>query len=79
MSVLPNPMGSSSILTWNNPNNLPSAIKIVDVSGKIVREIFKEWGSQIEIQREGLEVGFYFIVLQLEDGTKYTRKLVVGK
>ncbi len=78
-SVLPNPMGSSSILTWNNPNNLPSAIKIVDVSGKVVREISKEWGSQIEIQRDGLEVGFYFIVLQLEDGTKYTRKLVVGK
>jgi hypothetical protein len=77
MDIIPNPMTTRSVLTWNNPNNQATHIRIADVSGRIVNELQKSFGSQTVLDRNDLTAGFYFVSATLEDGTIYTRKLII--
>jgi Secretion system C-terminal sorting domain len=77
MEIIPNPMTTRAVLTWNNPNNQATHIRISDVSGRVVNQLQKAFGSQTTLDRNDLPPGFYFVNAQLEDGTNYTRKLVI--
>jgi Secretion system C-terminal sorting domain len=77
MDIIPNPMTTRSVLTWNNPNNQVTHIRIADVSGRLVNELQKSFGSQTVLDRNDLNAGFYFVSATLEDGTVYTRKLII--
>ena len=77
MDIIPNPMTNRSVLTWSNPSNQATHIRIADVSGRLVNELQKSFGSQTVLDRNDLIAGFYFVTATLENGTTYTRKLII--
>jgi alpha-amylase len=74
LRIYPNPMNASTHL------QLPyvgfSKVILSDVSGRKVREYTSISGDQLEIQKDGLEAGIYFISASAEQQS-YTIKLIV--
>jgi hypothetical protein len=74
--IYPNPAGKALSLSGLIP---PCSIRITEMSGKIVYESFIKDQTQLEINLEGLDCGFYIIHFDSLDEYKFTRKIIVIK
>jgi len=73
--VRPNPMGNTSILEFDNPNNILTALSIMSSDGKIIKqEIISN--NTYELNKEDFFPGIYFIEI-IQNDKKSTQKLVV--
>jgi hypothetical protein len=77
--IYPNPFSSKAILLIANENNIPlGKVKIYNVAGICLETIPIKGEKIIEIDRENLNNGFYFLTIFDEKGRGLiTRKFVV--
>lgn len=69
----PNPFNDKTVLSFNNPNNLTYSLSIYSVNGELVKHRTINTSS-IEIERDGLSDGLYFIELK---GNKILKGMLV--
>lgn len=77
ITVIPNPFtNEATLLLPKELHNKTITIVITDISGKIVSESTLENKSKINIKRNDLENGLYFIKIQSET-TTHTQKIII--
>ncbi len=60
--VFPNPMKENCLLTFNTPENVEVAIRLADISGRIVQKITRNLSSGLHcFQIKGLSTGMYVL------------------
>ena len=64
INIYPNPLNSTAVLEFPNPDNQCYSLIITDLAGKVVRTVGKITGSQVEIHRDNLPPGTYIIELR---------------
>jgi 3D (Asp-Asp-Asp) domain-containing protein len=74
LSVSPNPFNKSATLRFNNPDEYPYTLYIMDLSGKICRIVENLITNQYILEREDLKPGFYFVELR---GPRIIRSKIV--
>ena len=78
-SILPNPLQSTSLITYTLNQNSPVTLKILDLSGRemlILVDDFQHRGEQqIIFNTSNMQAGIYFCVLETIEGIQ-TRKIV---
>lgn len=72
ISVYPQPMTTSTRVEWNGA--AVSSAELMDVTGKKVRTYSNITGSSLQIQRNELKTGIYFLNLE---GTTSTVRLII--
>ncbi len=80
VSLSPNPLRTSTVLKFNRLDGIVSdtySVTLLSAAGQEVRSYTRITTGSVEIQREGLTKGLYFVVLQDETGRSLTEKLVV--
>jgi pectate lyase len=81
VSNYPNPFSSSTRLTFVLPGSGRVSIRLIDITGRIVREItnelFPEGTNDIHVTRGDLKAGLYFLLLDFEGHSK-TIKIIVN-
>lgn len=77
--IYPNPAGETALLVFRNPNNTPHTFSMYNLQGQLVHFLSNVKTNQIEIKRNGLVGGYYFIELQSIDGVRTTSKLLFKK
>lgn len=75
--IAPNPFSDVAYLQFNNPNNNTYTLKLVNITGQVVRSINNIQSDLVEIKRDGLTKGIYFAVLSNTEGKFLTEKIVV--
>lgn len=75
LNINPNPFKESTILFFNNPENIPYVLYIIDLAGKVKRVVDNIMGSEYVLQKGDLKQGFYFIELRGPD--IYRGKIIV--
>lgn len=75
-SILPNPMSGSSRLVSRQAMN-EASIYLYNSAGQMVREIEKVSGEMIELQRENLPAGQYFINIIENQKVIYSDQLII--
>jgi hypothetical protein len=75
-ALYPNPMNDGCRLVIEG-EPVSGTLRIIDNVGRICRSVAVENTSEIEILRENLEAGSYFIRLDLSNGRALTKKLMV--
>jgi hypothetical protein len=66
-SIYPNPFSDRTTITFNNPNFKKHQLILMDLTGKVIRQIGDITGSRIELSRENLSPGVYLIELRGAD------------
>ena len=61
--IQPNPFSRHTVISFNNPDNYNYTLRIIDQNGKVVRKIDNLRGQSLELSRDGLPSGIYFIEL----------------
>ena len=78
-TIIPNPLGSSSLIQYTLPNNSPVTLKILDLSGRemamLVNEVQQQGEQKVVFNTTGLPAGVYFCVLKTNEGIQ-TRKMI---
>jgi Secretion system C-terminal sorting domain len=77
VKTAPNPFSDRTFIQFNNPDNKPYSLNIVNMTGQSVRTINNITTNHVEIQRENLSSGIYYAVLKNTEGKFLTEKLVV--
>lgn len=75
MTVQPNPFSRKTILNFDNPDNDIYTLRIIDQNGKLIKEMDNIRGSSVELSRNNLPSGIYF--LELTGKTSRRTKLVI--
>jgi len=79
LCIIPNPLGSSSIVTYSLENNSPVILKILDLSGRLVVSLVNEYQQQGEhrviFNSEEIKPGVYFCTLKTNNGI-LTKKII---
>ena len=77
LNVYPNPFNQNAIVELKRNTRTAYTLRIVSITGQVmqVREGLR--ADRIEISRQGLQSGLYFIELQDAAGRKVTQKIVV--
>ena len=73
IKIMPNPYYNTAVVSFNN-SNLPVEIRLYNIVG-VVQQTYKTTSNSIEINREGLVNGIYF--LELENDKKTTMIKVI--
>jgi hypothetical protein len=76
-TVVPNPMSSSALLQFENPDGLVHELQINDVTGKLVYQQSGITTGQVELEKGKLKSGMYFYALFREKLVVSTGKLLV--
>jgi len=63
IAIFPNPFSDRTTLKFPNPENRLFRIKVMDLSGKILRDVSNISGSEYIFERNDLEEGYYIIEL----------------
>jgi hypothetical protein len=63
ITVFPNPFNDKTTLKFSNPENHLFRLKVMDLSGKILRDVNNISGSEYIFERNELEKGYYIIEL----------------
>jgi len=74
--VFPNPMSETAIVQLENYDNMPYEVNVINVVGQTVYNQKEILNDRIEISREGLNAGVYFLEIR-KDGKRTTRKVIV--
>lgn len=64
LNIQPNPFSSTTIISFDNPDNELYTLRIIDLNGKLIKEIDNIRGSSIELSRSNLSSGIYFLELR---------------
>lgn len=75
--LAPNPMSNVSYLTFDNPRAEAFQVNLSNLVGQVVRSYSTVRGGVVEIQRNQLSTGIYFVRLTDESGKSLTEKLVI--
>ncbi len=73
--VRPNPMGNTSILEFDNPNNENTQLSIISADGKIIKQENINT-NRYELRKEDFFPGIYFLEI-VQNQKKSTQKLIV--
>jgi len=73
-NIYPNPFSDRTTITFNNPNFEKHQLFLMDLTGKVIRQIGVITGNQVELHRENLSPGLYMIELR---GKNIYRGMVV--
>lgn len=76
-NVYPNPFTNTTTLDIVRSDRKAYNLRIVSITGQVVFEQKNLRTNRVEIDRNGMESGMYFIQLENESGLKATRKVVV--
>jgi hypothetical protein len=76
-NVYPNPFTNNTTVDIVRADRKSYNLRIVNITGQVVFEQKNLRTNRVEISRNGLESGMYFIQLENESGAKATRKVVV--
>lgn len=76
-NVYPNPFSNTTTLDIVRADRKAYNLRIVNITGQVVYEQKNLRTNRVEISRNGMESGMYFIQLENESGLKATRKVVV--
>jgi hypothetical protein len=63
ITIFPNPFNDRATLKFPNPENCLFRLKVMDLSGKILRDVNNISGSEYIFERNELEKGYYIIEL----------------
>ncbi|MCB0519716.1 MAG: T9SS type A sorting domain-containing protein [Lewinellaceae bacterium] len=75
MTVAPNPFSSTALVTF--PKDMTNARAILtSLTGQTVRT-YNLSGTTLEIEKEALQAGIYFLTVAMEEGRTVAQKLVV--
>jgi|GEM_PF-1635047 len=66
-SIYPNPFQDRLIVSWNQPALSIKHIRLLDIQGKEVQLHTSFSGNQLEITRENMASGLYFLEIQVEN------------
>ena len=78
LSIYPNPMNETSILKINNRFNADISVSLMDPMGKMVRDFGNVTASQLNIDKNGLTSGIYFVQVMNEDRILTREKLIIN-
>ena len=77
--IIPNPMESTTLITYTLLHNSPVTLKILDLSGReiatIVDEVQKQGEQKVVFNTAALPAGVYFCVLKTNEGVQ-TKKMI---
>ena len=78
LSIYPNPMNNYTEIEipYNRDTKEPITVKIIDMSGKTVKQFNNVTQKKLRIQRENLESGIYQIIVSIDE-LIYTGKLTI--
>jgi cytochrome c peroxidase len=75
IGIFPNPMHQTTLIEWDNPQQLEYQFRMIDVNGQMVRA-FQSSGSRVVMERDKLPVGMY--LLEIKRGNKVqTERLLI--
>lgn len=77
VQIYPNPFTNSAILQFNNPKKESCILILYDLHGRIVRTISNITTDKVEIERQNLPSGFYFVQLSTNKQTIANGKLTM--
>jgi len=75
ITIYPNPFNNRTKIEFPNLDNHPYRMIITDLTGKVVRTFGQTTGSEIVLERRGLQPGIYFV--ELQGNNIYKGKLVI--
>lgn len=76
LSVYPNPFGNQASININGHNGANYQFVMVDITGKVVRNLQGVAGTPLSINREGLQGGMYFYTITLDGETAQGKLLI---
>jgi cytochrome c peroxidase len=75
IGIFPNPMHQTTLIEWDNPQQLEYQFRMIDVNGQTVRAL-QSSGSSVVVERDQLPVGMY--LLEIKRGNKVqTERLLI--
>lgn len=77
LNIYPNPINQSASLEFQNQKNENYTLTIYDIQGRIVRTIKEIKTNRIEIEKQEMTSGLYFLQLQTERQVVATGKLMI--
>jgi hypothetical protein len=77
VTVSPNPFGQTATVDIQRNDRSAYSMRIVSLTGQVVTEVNGLRSDRIEISREGLRSGLYFLELRDAKGSKVTEKIVI--
>jgi hypothetical protein len=75
LTIFPNPFNELTILKFPNPENNLFRLRIIDLTGKILRNINGISGSDYVLERDNLQKGYY--IIELSGDKLYRGRIVV--
>lgn len=75
MNVAPNPANSSAVLSFRNDHANEFTMTLTSMTGAVVRRE-SVTGSSVEITRNDLPAGLYFVTLANNEGQRASRKMI---
>jgi hypothetical protein len=75
----PNPVTSTTIMTFDNLTNETHSLDIVSITGQVVLKVGQSSGNSFKIDASNLAAGMYFARLSNAAGQSLSQKLVVSK
>ena len=77
LTVKPNPFSEFAVINFDNPNFKQYDVTVTTLTGQVVRTFAGVSGNTIEISRDNLTAGMYFINFVSEEGKVATTKVIV--
>lgn len=75
ITIFPNPFNDRTTLRFPNPENQLFRLKVMDLSGKILRDVINISGSEYIFERNDLEKGYY--IIELTGDKMYRERIIV--
>jgi hypothetical protein len=75
--VSPNPFGQSAVVEIQRNDRSAYSLRLVSVTGQVVLERQGLRTDRVELSRDGLNSGLYFLELQDAKGSRVTKKVVI--
>lgn len=79
ITIAPNPFTDRAVLTLDTPVFEAHDIRITNINGQVVKNIQGFQGQSLEINRDNLTAGMYFLMLTNQKGEIATSRLMISK
>lgn len=79
ITVTPNPFADYAVLTLDAPVYEAHDVRITNINGQVVKTIQGFQGQNLEISRDNLSAGMYFLMLTNQKGEVATTRLMISK
>jgi hypothetical protein len=76
-TMSPNPTANETIIRFTNKDSQSFGVTVTDVLGRTVRSNNNLSGTQTTIAKGNLATGIYNVTLTLENGERFTKKLII--